>query len=712
MLNKIARFLTCLGGVWLVHRISYIFRRRVCVDRVLVQGKSQALVLLLFLVLTVPLLFWFIFELLGFEGKCFVQDDVGGNPSLIWSVFYHYIDPGNQHMAVSGISRMYACIIALIGSVLMNGILISAFVGWYERFVDNWRTGLARYDKLLKNSKFIVIVGGCEMVPNIISQLFERVESPEYIVLQTSQDVELLRRRLVSFLTRRDEERVIIYFGERTSKDDIKDLHLEYAQEVFVLGDSIEDDYRKTHHDAINMNCLQLVSDELKNTTRNNKLICKVMFEYQTSFSIFQFADISDNIKKVIDFRPFNYYELWAQRIFVNNKLAFTKMDLSNYLPLEGERPITYESDDFIHLVIVGMSKMGVAVGIEAAHLAHYPNFIKNHTLKTRITFIDANCISEMRYFQGRFKELFSLAKWRSVISQGNLQLYEDSMDSRQWQNANLFSKNHYLGDDFIDVEWEFIEGGIETAEIHDYLTKAVENRHARFTLAICLPQDNESVAAALYLPDTVYAKALQILVYQRHNSSIIDSISLNNKMNIYYKQLKAFGMLSDAYNDGLQNTMYQVSEILNELYYKMYQQVNIENNIRENERQNTRGKSSTAKRWSNIYNACSIWTKLRSIRYTTTHMISDENEHLLANTEHNRWVLEQLLMRFRPLSEEEQNEVQKKKLDKEMLKGDKMAHLDICSYSKLSDVDSVVKKYDEGFIRILPQILKEIAQE
>ena len=40
------------------------------------------------------------------------------------------------------------------------------------------------------------------------------------------------------------------------------------------------------------------------------------------------------------------------------------------------------------------------------------------------------------------------------------------------------------------------------------------------------------------------------------------------------------------------------------------------------------------------------------------------------------------------------------------------MAHLDICSYSKLSDVDSVVKKYDEGFIRILPQILKEIAQE
>lgn len=50
------------------------------------------------------------------------------------------------------------------------------------------------------------------------------------------------------------------------------------------------------------------------------------------------------------------------------------------------------------------MSRMGVALGIEAARLAHYPNFMRNPKLKTRITFIDKNCHSEMKYFKGDLK--------------------------------------------------------------------------------------------------------------------------------------------------------------------------------------------------------------------------------------------------------------------------------------------------------------------
>ena len=711
MVNKIVKLLTIVGVVWIVRNLIFMFRRRVWIDRILVQGKLKTIILLLFVILLIPFVFACIFYYYSFEGQDFVNDCSKSNPNLFWTILYHYIDPGNQHMANEGWSRFWACIIALLGCVLMNGILISAFVGWYERFVDKWRTGFARYDKLLKRCQFIVIIGGNEIVPGIIKQIFERKTAPDYVVLQTSQNVEDLRKQLMSFLTAEDEKRVIIYSGERNSVDDMKDLYLDYAQEVFILGDSIEDDYRKTHHDAINMNCLQLIADELKNKKRSKEpLVCRVMFEYQTSFSIFQFADISDEISSVIDFRPFNYYELWAQRVFVNKKLSFLEQDLSGYLPLEGERPITSDSNDFVHLVIVGMSKMGIAMAIEAAHLAHYPNFVRNHTLKTRITFIDMNCLTEMKYFQGRFKELFSLSKWRSAFSQGNKNLYEESFDSSRWINTTLFSDGYYLGEDFIDVEWEFIEGGIETAEVHGYLKSAAENKQARFTLAICLPQDNQSVAAALYLPDEVYSKAIQILVYQRHNASIINSISLNNKINLYYKQLKAFGMLSEAYEDELQNIVYKVAKIFGDQYYTMYQEVNRKNNIRESKRNNVRGKSKAAKRWSDIYNANTIWTKLRSICFSEVEKtISEEDVKLLARTEHNRWILEQLLMRFRPLSKEEQLKVRNKELDKDMLKGDKMAHLDICSFDMLSEIDPVVMKYDEGFIRIIPQILEKI---
>lgn len=37
------------------------------------------------------------------------------------------------------------------------------------------------------------------------------------------------------------------------------------------------------------------------------------MFEYQTTFSVFQFYDIDENVDSFINFKPFNYYEVWAQ---------------------------------------------------------------------------------------------------------------------------------------------------------------------------------------------------------------------------------------------------------------------------------------------------------------------------------------------------------------------------------------------------------------
>lgn len=712
-----------IGLEWLGRKIKYLFRRRVTIDRMLVQGKIKTIFILLGAVFGLLVVFDLLLDLCGFDGSTlFSSNSENKDSGLLWSVVYHFADPGNQHMAQSGVARLIVLLLALSGCVILNGILVSAIIGWYERFVDKWRMGLARYDKLLEQCNFVVIIGGNEMVFDLIKQILGN-ESLDYIVLQTNQDVEALRNQLCSFLTPQEEKKVIIYYGERTSQDDVNDLHLDRAKMVYVLGESLKRGCCETNseqnHDALNMECLQLIVQYLNErngvSEDNNlpKLICYVLFEYQTTFSIFQFSGINTQI---IDFRPINYYEMWSQRVLVNENLKLDELNNDDYLPLEGKNPITHESDDFVHLVVVGMSKMGVAMAIEAAHIAHYPNFVRNQARKTRITFIDKKCDTEMLYFKGRFNSMFDLAMWRYVESKGNNALYQQSNekgDNGGWENLNKFSENHYLGEDFIDVEWEFIKGGIETPEIRKYLEEASANSQARFTLAICLPQDYQSIAASLYLPEEVYKNAIQILIYQRQSSSTINSISND----LSYGKIKAFGMLGKAYEHNLIKKMYAIADKLGKKYDEMYQEVTKEYEQEDKDSNKPvgqteikkRGKSAAAKMWSNIYNANTLWTKLRSVN-SQDGTICENDIDKLARTEHNRWVVEQLLMRFRALTKEEQEQVVSGDLDKDKLKGEKMAHLDICSTDKLSEIDKIVTEYDKGFIKIITNIITEIS--
>ena len=700
-----------------------IFRRRVELDRRLVQGKFSTVLYIFLTVLCIPVIIYMVLVCLKccglFEASHLMGNEVTDEPTLPWAVLYHYIDPGNQTLATPGSGRAFALILALLGSIFMNGFLVSAIVGWYDRFVDKWNYGLARYDETLKRKQFVVIIGAHESVPHIIRQLLERYADLDYVVVQTNRHVESLRSRLLSYLSAEEEKKVILYAGDRTSKDDIKDLQLdpEHTREVFIVGDSLEDDDYEKNHDALNLNCLHIIAGQLRDSlrpcsgtdsTERKKLVCRVMFEYQTSFSIFQYSDISSTIKDIIDFKPMNFYELWAQRVFVNRRLSFDEDGYTGYLPLEGKSPIGKDSKDTVHLVIVGMSRMGIALGIEAARLGHYPNFVADSRLKTRITFIDRNCHTEMKYFQGRFKELFALCRWRELPEDEDTDmLYEE----RGWNNDRLLADGHYLGRDFIDVEWEFISRGIEDTDMHRYLRHLATDGHRRFSVAICLPNDNNSVAASLYLPEEVYERAVQVLVYQYHNSSVIDSISVHNKMNQYYRRLKAFGMMKEAYDDRLVRTQESVAGILDNEYYKMYERMVKELHIEKIQVDSNRGKSQIAKYWSNVYNANTLWTKLRSVGSDGTSPMSEANIQDLAVTEHNRWVIEQLLMRFRCLTPDEQEKAMNNLKYKEELKGCKMAHLDICSFNRLCEIDPKAFCLDEGFIRIIPEIIRSITQ-
>lgn len=697
-----------------------------------------------------------------------IVDKPSEEPSLFWSVYYHYIDPGNQHIAVTESGRKWAAVMAILGYLLLNGLLVAVLIGWFDRRREKWENGMVRYDCMFEKKEHYVVIGGNDMVSGIVKQLLSKELS--YIVILTSKNVEMFRRKLFSELTEEQQEYVVFYYGNRTSKTDIEDLKLDKAKEIYVVGESIVDDGQ--NHDAFNMDCLRLITDELSGAGEKKNVY--VIFENQITFSSFQFSDISEDDKKKINYIPLNYYEMWAQRIFAFADPEHYMDDKEDaYLPLDTIRMIdettkeekfSYISKNdqhYVHLVIIGMTKMGVAMAIEAARVAHYPNALTSKGPRTRITFIDVDADRESGYFMNRYSDMFALARWRyaeadkfnqRIKTEAGKDLYSDfSEDDATWhdplhsENTTSPYKDMKLGVDgtkegdefFIDLEWEFIKGDMSSFAVQQYLRECSDKeKHPNkiLTVAVCLDEPHQAIAAGLYMPDVVYENALQILVYQRFSDGIFKYISesVSNKGNIRYGKVKSFGLLQDTFS--MMCTDDYMAKLINYIYSytnyeegdnkKLYDKDNdkflrdiadkvVEKQIEECWNNTIskfdKGKSGCARRWSSIYNANSIRTKLRSAGWDKISQWDEGNKDIIipmSMTEHNRWNVEQLLMHYSLVSKSEFEEFERGcRVRKNELK-QRMRHIDICSYSRLDDLDPGVEIYDISLIRSLPYIV------
>lgn len=699
-----------------------------------------------------------------------IIDDKNEEPSLFWSVYYHYIDPGNQHIASTEKGRKWAAAIAILGYFFLNGLLVAVLIGWFDRRRDEWQKGDVRYNSFFKRKKHYVIIGGNDMVSGIVKQLFEKKGNRHsYVLIQTSKDVEKLRRELYSELTDQQQRYVVLYYGNRTSKTDVEDLKLNTAECVYIVGESIADDGQ--NHDAFNMDCLRLVTDYLKPGCDRKDVY--VIFENQITFSSFQFSDISMKDKEKINYMPLNYYEMWSQRIFAfSDPTGIIKHKdceenkQREYYPLDAVVKdgkvsyITRESSDYVHLVIVGMSKMGVTMGLEAAHIAHYPNALTSKGPRTRITFIDENADRESGYLMNRYSDLFALSRWRYADAgkynnrkSGEEYLYSDfNATDATWhdplnddksispyKDVKLGVDGDKAGDEFfIDIEWEFIKGGLSDFSVQQYLKECADKKSHPdkiLTVAICLEEPHQAIAGGLYLPDMVYENALQILVYQRSSDSILKYIaesaaSEDDGKNVRYKNVKPFGMLNETFDsmcaddylpklvNYVYNIEYKIKREDGSYDWSVFENYNeqvaadVIATWKKSVMKFDNGKSGCAVRWSNIYNANSIRTKLRSVGWNSGVLKKDVIE-TMAITEHNRWNVEQLLMHYVPLGKEEQEELEnlnktdrdKHKARKTELKR-KMRHVDICSYGRLKDVDAGVEKYDKALSEALPYLV------
>ena len=198
------------------------------------------------------------------------------DPSIFWTVYYHFIDPGNQHMTTSQSGRGWSALIAILGVFLLNGLLVSSIIGWIDSRKEKWLKGEVKYRGFLHKYKHYVIIGGNDMTFGIVRQIMPNKGVMPYILIQTTRDVEEFRRELFSTLTVQQQQHIIIYYGSRTSETELMELSLQQAIEVYILGEQTRTDDFEPYHDTVNMQCFDLINQLLQggNLLKESIMLC------------------------------------------------------------------------------------------------------------------------------------------------------------------------------------------------------------------------------------------------------------------------------------------------------------------------------------------------------------------------------------------------------------------------------------------------------
>ena len=787
-----------LGLLFLIGFGMWFTKHPISRDKVLLKFDKKYFVLVASVVLAYLLV---IAGLVSLEWIEAIRPDGAFKIALKYGLKMHEAKEGTNGHDLNIIAFI---IIMLFQVVVVEGLVFAAIVGWTNRRIERLQKGQVRYSmdnltgtfvshwdscdeiqkcyqrywkrlcyavylkKGVQKNSYAVVVGANEVAPSVIKNLlkhedekknslnYAHEEENQYVVLQTCSDIEQVRQTLSAYLTEDEYSRVIIYSDIRYSYEGLKALHLDGASEIYVLGENTAIDGGETYHDTMNMRCVNIMAQILGNRGDDLK-VCKVLFEYQTTYSVFQFSDVTQEVNQAMHFIPFNRYESWARRVMVDNKaLALvdentkqSKQDdnIITYTPLDGYKGIKFDSPQHVHFIVIGMSKMGIAMGTQALFQAHYPNFANEKVggPRSRITFIDANAEQEMLFYKGRYATLFELARHRYIDA--NTCAKSELESNYGWVDPTELSNYKWAhlskaGKNFLDVEIEFVKGELESEGVREYLRQVTADKNSKVTIAICLPLTHQAVAAALYMPQQVYDSVQEIWVYQREAADIIRNLT-HDKADNHYNKLKPFGMLYGEYIDS--RTYYLKSLIVNELYNLRKNTsclVNLDmgkKNLYKNLRTSW-NELTVEKKWSNKYFSDLIYQKIRSIM----PYVSDEAarggygneiysqsdwqaclekalEHApgLDQCEHNRWNIQQLLLGFIPADKEIDEKVQNKKGEltndelkkyKKDLKSPKnKVHYCICDFDHIDKVDAEAKKYDEMLNNGIPLILAHV---
>ena len=611
----------------------------------------------------------------------------------------------------------------LAGLFVFNGMIISVMTNAISSRVERHQNGLIHYFK----SGHIVIMGYDDIVPSIISDIFARNNDPDILILTSANPVQI-NEKLKRTIGKENLKRIIVNYGHRTSPDEYSAIHLEAAEEIFIVGCR-----QLPAHDAINIECLESICnyfsglDQQKRSNLPIRITC--VFEDFDTYTAFKQSEIFDTVNQLVkEFVPYNFYTGWAKKIFID-KCSIDHANPQNniHYPAVFGSGITEDDDRYVHIVFVGTTYFAVAFAMEAAQVLHFPNFNKNKNLRTVITFIDLHADTERNIFQTRNRQFF---KSQPMV-------YSD-LSKKDGERGTVHGSNGYL-----DVEFEFIKGDIFSDTVQNKLCDWAKDKKQYLSLFLAMSNQRNNFAIGMNMPDEIYDNQVPIFIRQDRSGVFITNLRTADKEEYPYYRVNEQGELEDErrrrnrryayiYPFGMTDTGYcsdgDVSflraKLINYLYCtadyttNKFQDLLVLNSMPVNMIFGTAdmewNKLTVANKWSNLYGAYSFSCKLATLRAmrglepddTSLDMqpLNDDEIQTLAEMEHNRWNVEKLLMGFRkPLPEEDK--YLHPKFGKQLKDNKKLfIHSDIRPYKELPEE---TKQLDREFSKYIPWILK-----
>lgn len=529
----------------------------------------------------------------------------------------------------------------LIGAVFFSGVTITFVGNWLSNRQEAYIKGTVRYwfeDHLL-------FLGGSRIIlPMIKTIAGDKDLNKLDIVVLSSIDIEHLRNDIDRTLSPKVRKalKITVLAGDHYDSDTLKSVHVNLARKIYIAGDYLSG----SEHDSENVACWEAAKtlcEGRKNTP------CFLYLSRASSVQLFNRRN--DNSSDCcLDTTIINFLESVAQRVLVHNRTE------NKYYPALDRNGIGPNDDRTVHVVITGTTSMSFAMAITAAHLCHFPNCVDQQTFeiipsrRTKITYITPNMKEEMNFITSHLASLFKLSHYTYIKDDFKIAKKPDA---------------HY--GDFLDIEWEFLDGSIADGWVIDkmkeYYDDCVNKQTTYLTVALCESDADKNIAAAVYLPsefhrivrnddDSVnYEKTIPLLVYQPKNETLVRNVHDDTK---FYENMFAFGSQKESYDPSIRQRIKEGKRI-NYIYDKGLDYQYLTSDQDELDRQWREKKY--VEQMSNIYCANHIGVKLRSVGIGEKELncgdkIPKNYIKLMAVVEHNRWNIEKLLVGFEPLEQ------------------------------------------------------------
>ena len=402
---------------------------------------------------------------------------------------------------------------------------------------------------------------------------------------------------------------------------------------------------------------------------REESLFLEILVHDPASVSLFENCDL-----KPIECMPFTLEGRWAESLFGPGGLVH----------LDGEG-IAYADNRKVHLVLFGMTPAAEALAVETLKAAHFPNYIRDHSLRTRITWISPGAPAFGVRFTNRYKSLMDASFYRFVdLDKEEIRLHSPDHDGRL--------------EDFVDVEWEFVQAtGLEELVRTKLKLWTDPASGWRTVVAFAGPEDGRNIEYYQSLRNDL--RDAPVLVHVR-NDALVKAAGL---------PVIPFGMPWGC----IRNTLLKrrIGMAVNAVYASTARDKHIPLGLDMEEAERLWAELPGRFRRASLDNAQSLGSKMRSLGlqeedWKVLYGIDADSAGQLAEVEHNRWSVATLLSGMRPTTAEEQAAVEKDISLKRTLKAQGI-HYDLRAYSDLrvDDMGNDARLYDKALTECLPLI-------